>query len=297
MKSTGKFKVSMLALALTLGITSCDRKPEQADKPVAATDKTEYVTANEYNAMVAAKNATEDTLYQTINEIDMSLRSVSDKHGLMVNKGEEGFSKKEQIVRTINEISLLLEQNRSRIKKLNGQLATLRKQKSGWEKESAEMRDAIAQKEQELAALQQQAADQTTTINYLHQVVNELKQENTLAGENAKRMDTELHKAYYALGSYKELREKNVLEKKGGILGLGRTAQIKADFEKAHFTQIDTRQVTTIPVNSKKAKLVTHHPVGSYEWDKTDNGNAEALTIKDPDKFWATSRYLVVEVK
>jgi hypothetical protein len=296
MKQARNLRVSVLAAALAIGFVAC-RQEQPKGETQATTHGAEYVSASEYNAMVAAKNATEDTLYQTINEIDKSLRTVSEMHGLMAAGGEGRLSKKEQIMHTISDINSLLEQNKARIRKLNGQLATLRRQKKGWAQESAAMRADLVQKEVELAGLQQQAAEQTATINYLNQIVNDLKQENTLAQENAKRMDTELHKAYYALGSYKELRDKKVLEKKGGILGLGRTARMKSDFTKDYFTEIDTRQVTTIPVNSKKAKLVTHHPVGSYEWEKSERGDASALTIKDPDKFWATSRYLVVEVK
>lgn len=288
---------TLAAAVVVVATMGCSRQGPEAEVQTQAADRTEQVSRSEYNEMLAAKNAIEDTLYAAIDEIDNSLRAVSENHGLLAGRGEAEFSKKEHIIRTIQEISDLLDQNKARIKKLNGHLAALRKQQSGWERGSAEMRALIAQREGDLAALQQQVAEQTTTINYLNQIVSDLRQENTLVSENMKRMDTELHKAYYALGSYKELREKNVLEKAGGILGLGRTARIKADFQKDYFTEIDTRQVTTIPVHSKKAKLVTHHPVGSYEWEKSVDGNAAALTIRDPDKFWATSRYLVVEVK
>lgn len=294
MKTGKNLKVCILAAAIAAA--GCRQEQPRAENVTTGAAE-EYVSRSEYNAMVAAKNATEDTLYGAINDIDNSLRAVSETHGLMEPGGEQRMSKKEQIIHTINDISALLEQNKARIKKLNGQLVTLRRQNKGLQQESAEMREAIQRGEIELAGLHQQVADHTATINYLNQIVNDLKQENSVVHAHAKKMDTELHKAYYALGSYKDLREKNVLEKKGGILGLGRTPRIKGDFEKMHFTEIDTRQVTTIPVNSKKAKLVTHHPVGSYEWEKSGSGKPQALTITDPEKFWATSRYLVVEVK
>lgn len=299
MNTTGRIKTSALLVGIALvGIVSCDRDIEP--KETLAPPSTEYVTTSEYNAMVSAKNAVEDTLYQTINEIDNNLKLIRANQGLLtVTDAEKGkFSKKAEILKTLTEINSLLDQNREKIKKLNKQVASLRGQRMEWKKETDELRKLISEKEQEMMVLQQQLYEQTGTINYLNQTVNELKVAHGSELDKAQKMDMELHKAYYAMGSFKELKERNVLEKKGGVLGLGRTAALKPDFEKEYFTEIDTRQVTTIPVNSKKAKLVTHHPVGSYEWEKTgEKGNTEYLTITDPGKFWATSKYLVVEVK
>lgn len=297
MKTTEKIKIGALLIIATLAGTTACRQDEPTDK-VTANANSEYVTSSEYNNMVAVKNATEDTLYKAINEIDNNLRAIRENQGLLANINVEKYSKKDEILKTINEISSLLEQNKEKIKKLNTQLASLRSQKTKWKKESEELKQFISEKEQEMVGLQQLMADQTSTINYLNQTVSELKLANNSANDNNKKMDTELHKAYYALGSYRELKDHNVVEKTGGVLGLGKTEEIKNDPDKTYFTVIDTRQVTTIPVGSKKAKLVTHHPVGSYEWEKANDGkNTEALTITDPEKFWATSKFLVVEVK
>lgn len=294
--TTGKSKLSTLLIAAAIAgaTTNCNREKET--EQTTRIDQTEYVSKSEYNSMVASKNATEDTLYQTINEIDNNLRAVRENNGLLADTKLEGLSKKDEIVRTITAIGSLLDQNKEKIKKLNGQLASLRSQRSKWKKESADMKQSISDKEGELAKLQQEISDQTITINYLNQLVADLRDANTVANDQSKKLDKELHKAYYALGSYKELKEHNVIEKTGGVLGLGKTEEIKPDVEKAYFTEIDTREVTRIPVKAKKVKLVTHHPVGSYEWEKNEK-NTESLTITDPQRFWATSKYLVVEVR
>ena len=297
MKRSTKNHIVIAATLIIAGVTAtCNRETKVNDRE-AASPKSDYVSSQEYNRMLAAKNSTEDTLYRTIDEFETRLRTIASTQGILVSEQAEKLSKRDAILRTLDQISALLDENKAKIKKLNSQLSTLRRQRAQWSKDSEGYRNAIAEKEQELAALEQQVGFQATTINYLNQIVNDLKQENNKAGENIKKMDTELHKAYYTLGSYRELKEHQVVEKTGGVLGLGRTESLKPDFEKNYFTEIDTRQVTTIPVKRKKAKLVTHHPVGSYEWQKSESGNAEALTIKDPEKFWATSRYLVVEVK
>jgi chromosome segregation ATPase len=274
-------------------------------------EKGSAITEREYVAMASQKTSTENTLYQMMNEIDNNLKVIRANQGILTStnltSGIEKFSKKEEILSTLNEINLLLSQNKAKIDKLNGQLYSLKSEKRHWKKEAEELTKFIEERGLEMNALQQQIAEQQKTIASLNEKVSELNSENesasALASGHAQRLDLEiqnmkkeLHKAYYAMGSYKELKQHNVVEKKGGVLGVGRTDELKSDFEKSYFTEIDTRQVITIPVTSKNAKLVTHHPVDSYEWEKA-NGNMEYLTIKDPDKFWAASKYLVVEVK
>jgi chromosome segregation ATPase len=294
---TNKVNILLTIFAFALSV-SCNNAAKKEDTKVSERD---------YYAMVSEKNSAENNLYQTMNEIDNDLRVIRVSQGLLANthsgSGIETFSKKEEILRTINDINSLLIQNQHKIEKLNNQLAALRSQKMRWKKESAEVAKFIGDKTAEMGELQEQLNDQRNTISALNQRVIDLQEVNETANENAERlgaqiqnMNAELHKAYYALGSYKELKQHHVIEKKGGVLGLGSTEELKPDFEKTYFTEIDTRQITSIPVASRNPKLVTYHPAGSYGWQKTD-GNMEYLTIKDPDKFWAASKYLVVEVK
>ena len=60
--------------------------------------------------------------------------------------------------------------------------------------------------------------------------------------------------------------------------------------------QTDVRDLHRIPVQAKKAVLVTDHPASSYEMVKEDDMIAY-LEIKDPEAFWKLSKYAVVEVK
>jgi chromosome segregation ATPase len=106
-----------------------------------------------------------------------------------------------------------------------------------------------------------------------------------------------LNTAYVAIGSYKNLRDENVVEKEGGVLGIGSTEKIREDVNQAAFSKIDITEVRTIPVLAKKADLVSAHPLGSYEFEKNEEENIEKLVILDPDKFWESSKYLVVLVE
>ena len=107
----------------------------------------------------------------------------------------------------------------------------------------------------------------------------------------------DLNKAYYALGTSKELREKGVVKKEGGFLGLGKTKSLNDNIDESDFSEIDIRETKTILVNSEKVNLITEHPSGSYEFVKDTVNNTEVLAINNPDEFYKFSRYIVLEIK
>jgi hypothetical protein len=111
-------------------------------------------------------------------------------------------------------------------------------------------------------------------------------------GTQTDKMNT----AYYCFGTSKELKEKGVLTKEGGFIGIGKSEKLAADFNKDYFTKIDITLMKSVDLKSKKAKLVTTHASDSYklEGDKT---SVDKLVITNAEKFWASSKYLVIVVE
>ena len=106
-----------------------------------------------------------------------------------------------------------------------------------------------------------------------------------------------MNKAYMTSGTYKDLKEKGVLSKEGGFLGLGRKELLNGNLTENQFTRIDITEMKSIPVNSKDAKLITEHPKSSYEMIRDNNNKIASIEITDPVQFWKISKYAVVEVK
>ena len=102
--------------------------------------------------------------------------------------------------------------------------------------------------------------------------------------------------AYYAYGTSKELKEKGVLTKEGGFIGIGKAEKLKGDFNKDYFTQIDITQTKSIILASKKAKIITAHSSDSYTLEEV-GGKIEKLVITNPNDFWSASKYLVVVIE
>ena len=71
------------------------------------------------------------------------------------------------------------------------------------------------------------------------------------------------------------------------------------DFDKSAFTTINIMQVTDIPIAAKDVELLTNHPSDSYTLvsDDTKKGMITNLVITNPEKFWSTSKYLVIVKK
>ena len=106
-----------------------------------------------------------------------------------------------------------------------------------------------------------------------------------------------MHKGFVAYGTYKDLKAKGLISKEGGFLGLGKKESLIEDFDNKSFTQINITETTTIPVNSKTAKLITEHPKNSYELVRDKDNRIASIEIKDPAQFWKISKYAVVEIK
>ena len=71
---------------------------------------------------------------------------------------------------------------------------------------------------------------------------------------------------------------------------------LQQNFNKNYFTKIDIRVTREIKLYSKSARLLTSHPMGSYELTR-DNNKMYTLVITNPQLFWSTSKYLVAVVK
>jgi hypothetical protein len=91
----------------------------------------------------------------------------------------------------------------------------------------------------------------------------------------------------------KELKDKGLIDKKGGLLGIGRTAELNPDISTSSFTKANMTMLQALALNGKFAKMITQHPDKSYKI----TGNADSLLITDASSFWSESKYLVISVK
>ena len=145
--------------------------------------------------------------------------------------------------------------------------------------------------------LKAELVDRNFEIGQLNEKVSTMEVAITDSSSKISRQTEEMNKAFVVSGTYKDLKDKGLLIKEGGVLGLGKKESLQENFKNDElFTRIDITKTRTIAVNSKAAKLVTEHPANSYEMVKDDEDRIAYIEIKDPANFWKISKYAVVEV-
>lgn len=235
----------------------------------------------------------------TFDQIERDLRTIREKEKLIaVNSNDVEFSKdrKSQILQDIAYINSLLEQNKKKIASLNEQLRKSGTTIKSLQAKIADLEVTLKQSETEISGLKTALAEKDFKIEQLNSKMSEMEVTIAQKEDRISYQTNELNKAFVASGTYKDLKAKGLVAKEGGFLGLGRRESLVENFPAGTFAQIDITQTKTIQVNSKKVKLITEHPVGSYELVREGKDLISYIDIKNPDEFWKISKYAVVEV-
>lgn len=247
---------------------------------------------SEYQADNAEKDSTINEMLKTFNDIQENLNMIKEREGVLQIADPE--VSKESMIADIQLINDLMIQNEELNKKLSAQLKNSNYKLSEMRKMIDNLNKQIGLKNQEIARLNQLLQAKDSEIGELYFSVDSLKFAVNQKDQVIQETTDELNTAFYAFGTYKELKEQNVLTKEGGILGLGKTESLKDDVNLDYFTKIDIRKQKSFLIYAKKAELVTKHPKGSYKFMGTDK--VDSLVITDPAEFWKAGKTLVIVV-
>ena len=242
----------------------------------------------------------------TLNEIDVNLDAIRDTRGMIIlgpeSNVDENVSKREQIMRNISMISLLLENKQQKLEELEKELAasgtkvnSLRAVTKSYEQKIKESQAEIESLKTQLASAQATNAELEKAGSELRSENGQLKQQNEVLNVQITELDRTSHTAWYTMGTAKKLREEKVISTEGNLL-TGKTYKLSGDLNRTQFAEVSTREPIVLSINSAKARLITSHPDGSYKLNKTEEGKLQ-LQITEPELFWSLSRYLVIETK
>jgi len=281
----------LLAMILLLGCGPKRSDLERANHERDSLYNLAIKQEGEINQFVAAFNEIENNLDSvSLRQQVISLDFGSRKRDLNVDQ-------KERINSQIAAINTLMEQNRQKVEALRNKVGALSKKNKTLEGTLATLNKQLFHKEMELSELNKRLTGLDAQVTQLQTTVDTLVFQNIVQTMKLAENDKRLRTAYYIVGKTKELEQAQLIDKKGGLLGIGKTPVLKENLDKNKFVRIDYTTVKRIPVEGKDVKIITTHPADSYAMDKDKNEMVKELVIKDPEKFWSVSKYLVVAKK
>lgn len=285
-------------IVLILGVLmlgACHNYKKDAQRLTMEKDSLENVTTY--------RDSTIASFLDDFSEIQANLDSIKEIEKIVsVQSGsnrELNASQKQIIIEDIAKLHELLEKNKAlsaslqrKLRNSNVKNAQLEKTISGLELMVKSLEEQVKAKDIVIADLTNDVKKLNVDITELNQKIEEVEKENQQINSKIENQTDKLNTAYYAFGTMKELRDNNIIEKSGGVLGIGKTPVMKKDFNRDYFTEIDIRDFEYLRLMAKKAKLVTTHPEGSYHF--TGQKSADTLFIDNSTDFWKVSKYMVV---
>jgi uncharacterized protein YceH (UPF0502 family) len=296
MNTMKRIAVMMVA---TIGLASCNQ--DELQRSNNQKDSLMQVLNQKENDLRERENSMNEFI-TSFNEVERNLDSVATRQQIIYMNSERSggdvkANQKERINSQIKAINDLMETNRHTIADLKQKLRSSGKKNAKLEQLVATLQDQIKQKDEELAALNERLNQLNVQVAQLTTELDTMKSQNVAKARTISENITAMHTAYYIIGKTRDLREAKLIDRKGGVLGLGKTSKPSGNFDNSKFTKIDYTQVSSIPVNSNGVKIVTSHPSDSYRLEKDDKNKKRVknLVITNPEKFWSTSKYLVIE--
>ena len=253
----------------------------------------------EFTKIINERDSLINETMVTFTEIEMAIGQIKEKQNIItVNSGNREVSKSNRmkIMQDIAFINKALEANKKKIFILNTKLESMGIDIQILNDRIAQLETTIKEKEVEVTNLKTDLTKKDFEITQLNTTVTEQQTDITNKATVIDNQIAELNKAFVIYGNTKDLIAKGIISKEGGFLGIGKKDVIH--FSDSVYNQIDITKVTSIPVNSKTAKLITDHPAASYELKYDDtNKVVTSLLITNPSEFWKASKYAIIETK
>lgn len=270
---------------------------------------------NELTNQLEEMDSSMNSYLETISEIEDNLAVIKLKQNMIATNAskdvEFDHEMRKSLVNDLQAINSLMTTNKEKITELQNLLKNSNFQVAEFKKLVARVNTKLVEKDEEITSLTTRLEDlafrnqtlddnvrfltiRVDTLSAVNQVqIATIQNQKKLISRNLE----ELSSGFVATGTLKELEEKQIIKKEGGILGIGAVSALNSEVDRDNFLRIDIQKTQTIPLMVKKVRVITNHPQDSYKIEESENGELLAsLVITNPDRFWNTSKFLVVRV-
>lgn len=289
-------KKTIIASLLAVFLFSCNTKLKEENEQLQKSN-------SELIEQLNTKEGTLNDFLGSLNEIEANLSIIKDKEKMISRAQLEGRPNRMDVIQQdIKAIDGLLEKNRQLIARLNRDLRNSNLKISEFDEMVKRLNQQVEEKEHEIVSLRAQLQTKTTQVSTLTAKVEDLEDFKGFLEEEARQRDVlieqktrELNTVYYTMGTLKELRDMGVVSRSGGFLGIGRSTNLEANFDSSNFTRIDKIGTQIIPLTGKRFELVSKHPSGTSQF--VEEEGVWNLVINDRERFWSTSKFLVILIR
>lgn len=254
-------------------------------------------TADSLRVVLTEERQTTQSLMDIVDEVNANFKQIKEVElGILDDKGQEGGTDKASIQENFKIMSERIQQSNTKINELEEKLAKSNGQLNGLRGTINKLKKQLAESQAEMAKLKDELEAKNIKIQDLENMNIAAKASidsvNAISAQQAAAIaaqDAELNTVYYLAADKATLKTKGLLEKalkKGG------------DVRTSDFTKVDKRDFTELALGTKKAVILSRHPLTSYTLlPKSAEDKNLVLKIKDYNKFWSTSDFLIIQTK
>lgn len=240
----------------------------------------------------------------TIGEIQSSLNAIDqDLSGsLFTNKEIPGTTpedRRTQLITSVSNMRKQIEADKKKIAELEQKLAQSGAQLKGVREMLDKLKASVADKDRIVAELQSELGILSKTLE------TERRESAAEIARRDKDISTkqmtieeqlkDINTVFYVIGTRKELIEKKIIDRRGGLLGIGRVSTVSSNINVDEFTPLNLLEDDTITFAAPKKgyAVLTNQIATSYTVNKS--GNENILTVTNPENF-RKQKFIVIEL-
>jgi predicted nucleic acid-binding Zn-ribbon protein len=261
------------------------------------TDKEWQAQVDSLQTALEKKTTDYQQMDEALTVISNGLDSIAMQESELFNPDRESPRLNQQEIKNaLQHYKETLKTQRERIAQLEQQLNGSTDEVRKLQRVVIALKAQLVEKESQIAALQEEVNGKNFTIGKLKTHMTSLSQKTeeqqqviSMQNKIMETQDKQLNEAFVVMAEKSALKKAGLL--KGGFLKKS-TVDLSA-VDKSMFKTIDVRVVTEIEIDAKKPTILTPMPADSYKIEKT--GKKSVLHITDPERFWQSSKYLIIQ--
>lgn len=260
-----------------------------------------------------------DNVTGIIDEIQQNLFRIEQREGLLSNvpiesEGSDAIvasNVRDQVLDGLEDIDTYIEENRKKLDDLTEQMekstyrvgslerlvSNLKATVQAKEDEVAGLRASLTERDQQIASLETVVAEKEKVLEDNTIKIDAQEEEISSQLELLRKQEEDLTTAWYVVGTNDMLKQTGIInEKRAGFLKLRKKREV-VDPDKQHFRKIRTFQnKLQLAADVGKVEVLSQHKNLTDAYSVVYGDDATTFVIRDLDKFWNVSKYLVLKV-